>query len=124
MLADVVTAPQENRKPGVNPGRYRRCMRGGATLDESRSLGKPEKAVWSLGCVSQKNCLNVERHMGLQVRAGVIFVAEKRLQRLVLGLLQLLLLLPGCNPLCTDSADDDDPQRQLNIAYRSGQVIR
>ena len=36
--------------------------------------------------------------MGLQVRTGVIFVAEKRLQRLVLGLLQLLLLLPGCTP--------------------------
>ena len=62
--------------------------------------------------------------MGLQVRTGVIFVAEKRLQRLVLELLQLLLLLPGCTPLCTDSADDDDSQRQLNIAYRSGQVIR
>ena len=54
----AVTAPQENRKPGENPGRYRRCMRGGATLDESRSLGKPEKAVWSLGCVSQENCSN------------------------------------------------------------------
>lgn len=29
----------ENREPGENPGRYRRCMRGGAGRDESRSLG-------------------------------------------------------------------------------------
>ena len=46
MPADVITALQENRKPGENPGRYRRCKRGGTTLDESQSLGKPEKAVW------------------------------------------------------------------------------
>ena len=76
----MVTAPQENRKPGENPGRYRRCMRGGCALDESRSLGKPEKAVWSLGCVSQKNCLNVGKHQGLQVRSLWFFVAEKRLR--------------------------------------------
>ena len=81
MPVDAVTAPQENRKPGENPGRYRRCMRGGATLDESRSLGKPEKAVWSLRGASQKNCLNEVKHMDLQVRIGVLFVAEKRLQR-------------------------------------------
>ena len=85
---DVVTAPQENRKPGVNPGRYRRCMRGGTTLDESRSLGKPEKAVWSLRCASQKNCSNVGKHKDLQVRILWFFVAEKRLQRPDIGLLQ------------------------------------
>ena len=62
MPADAVTALQENRKPGENPGRYRRCMRGGTTLDESQSLGKPEKAVWCLGCVSQKNCSNAGKH--------------------------------------------------------------
>ena len=48
MPVDAVTAPQENRKPGANPGRYRRCMRGGTTLDESRSMGEPEKAAWKL----------------------------------------------------------------------------
>ena len=48
MSVDAVTASQENREPGVNPGRYRHCMRGGDTFDESRSLGKPEKAVWTL----------------------------------------------------------------------------
>ena len=31
--------------------------------------------------------------MGLQVRAGVIFVAEKRLQRLFFGLLQLFAVI-------------------------------
>ena len=48
MPADVVTASQENREPGANPGRYRHCMRGGPTFDESRSLEKSEKAVWEL----------------------------------------------------------------------------
>lgn len=74
---DVVTAPQENRKPGVNPGRYRRCMRGGTTLDESRSLGKPEKAVWSLGCVSQKNCLNEVKTLGSASTEPVVFCCGK-----------------------------------------------
>ena len=45
---DAVTAPQENREPGANPGRYRHCMRGGPTFDESWSLEKSEKAVWEL----------------------------------------------------------------------------
>lgn len=41
------TGAGENRKSGVNPERYRHCMRRGYTRDESRSLGKPEKAgVW------------------------------------------------------------------------------
>ena len=31
--------------------------------------------------------------MGLQVRAGVIFVAEKRLQRLFMGLLQFFVVI-------------------------------
>ena len=74
---DVVTAPQENRKPGVNPGRYRRCMRGGTTLDESQSLGKPEKAVWSLGYVSQKNCLNEVKTLGSASTEPVIFCCGK-----------------------------------------------
>ena len=84
MLVDVVAAPQENRKPGENPGRYRHCMRGGSAFGESRSLGKPEKAMQNCRSASQENCLNEGRHMGLQVRTGVIFVAEKRLQRLCL----------------------------------------
>ena len=74
---DAVTAPQENRKPGANPGRYRRCMRGGATLDESRSLGKPEKAVWSLGCASQKNCLNEVKTQGSASTEPVVFLLRK-----------------------------------------------
>ena len=77
MPADVVTAPQENRKPGENPGRYRRCMRGGCALDESRSLGKPEKAVWSLGCASQKNCLNEVKTLGSASTEPVLFCCGK-----------------------------------------------
>ena len=77
MPVDAVTAPQENRKPGVNPGRYRRCMRGGTTLDESRSLEKSEKAVWSLGCVSQKNCLNEVKTQGSASTGSVVFCCGK-----------------------------------------------
>ena len=97
MLVDVVTAPQENRKPGVNPGRYRRCMRGGTTLDESRSLGKPEKAVWSLGCVSQKNCLNEVKTLGSASTEPVVFCCGKTAAAtLFVGLLQLFC----CDRLC------------------------
>ena len=97
MLVDVVTAPQENRKPGENPGRYRRCMRGGTTLDESRSLGKPEKAVWSLGCVSQKNCLNEVKTQGSASTEPVVFCCGKTAAAtLFVGLLQLFC----CDRLC------------------------
>ena len=40
----AVRAAGEDREPGENPGRYRRCMRGGRVQGESRSLGNPEKA--------------------------------------------------------------------------------
>ena len=40
----AVWAAGEDREPGENPGRYRRCMRGGRVQGESRSLGNPEKA--------------------------------------------------------------------------------
>ena len=102
MLVDVVTAPQENRKPGVNPGRYRRCMRGGTTLDESRSLGKPEKAVWSLGCVSQKNCLNEVKTLGSASTEPVIFLLRKNgCSDSLLGLLQFfaVTICAGLIPL-------------------------
>ena len=97
---DAVTAPQENRKPGENPGRYRRCMRGGTTLDESRSLGKPEKAVWSLGCVSQKNCLNEVKTLGSASTEPVVFCCGKTAAAtLFVGLLQLFC----CGCPCADS---------------------
>ena len=102
MPVDAVTAPQENREPGVNPGRYRRCMRGGATLDESRSLGKPEKAVWSLGCTSQKNCLNEVKPHGSASTEPVIFCCGKTAAAtLFLGLLQFfaVTICAGLIPL-------------------------
>ena len=37
----AVWAAGEDREPGENPGRYRRCMRGGRVQGESRSLGEP-----------------------------------------------------------------------------------
>ena len=81
MPAAAVTAPRENRKPGVSPGRYRHCMRGGSLFGESRSLGKPEKAIENRRSVSQENCSNEGKHKGLQVRSLCFFVAEKRLQQ-------------------------------------------
>ena len=74
---DVVTAPQENRKPGVNPGRYRHCMRGGPASDESRSLGKPEKAMQDLRCASQENCLNEVKTLGSASTEPVVFCCGK-----------------------------------------------
>ena len=102
MPVDAVTAPQENREPGVNPGRYRRCMRGGATLDESQSLGNPEKAVWSLGCASQKNCLNEVKPHGSASTEPVIFCCGKTAAAtLFLGLLQFfaVTICAGLIPL-------------------------
>lgn len=50
MPAGFLRGRGENREPGVNPGRYRHCERGGRTHDESRSLGSfPEKAVCAPG---------------------------------------------------------------------------
>ena len=50
VLPGFLRGQVENREPGVNPGRYRHCERGGRTHDESRSLGSfPEKAVCAPG---------------------------------------------------------------------------
>ena len=111
MLVDVVTAPQENRKPGENPGRYRRCMRGGTTLDESWSLGKPEKAVWRLGCVSQKNCLNEVKTQGSASTDSVIFCCGKTAAAsLLIGDAAFSVLAVGSPPAHSHTAT------QLNIA--------
>ena len=113
MPADAVTALQENREPGENPGRYRRCMRGGTTLDESRSLEKSEKAVWSLGCVSQKNCLNEVKTQGAASTEPVVFCCGKTAAAtLFVGLLQLFCCdrLRVDSPFCTDCPDGHGPQ--------------
>ena len=109
----MVTAPQENRKPGENPGWYRRCMRGGATLDESRSLGKPEKAVWSLGCASQKNCLNEGKTQGSAKYGACGFLLRKN---------GCSSPIRGCCSFCfsahqlniTDTIGSGDPVRNRN----------
>ena len=65
-------------------------MRGGSLFGESRSLGKPEKAVWSLGYVSQKNCLNEVKTLGSASTEPVVFCCGKTAAAtLFLGLLQL-----------------------------------
>ena len=40
MPVDAVTAPQENREPGGNPGRYRRCMRVGCCAWRKPVIGE------------------------------------------------------------------------------------
>ena len=37
----------------------------------------PEKAVWSLGCVSQKNCLNEVKTLGSASTEPVVFCCGK-----------------------------------------------
>lgn len=49
----------------------------------------PEKAVWSLGCVSQKNCLNEVKTLGSASTEPVIFLLRKNgCSDSLLGLLQ------------------------------------
>ena len=50
--------------------------------------------------------------MDLQVRVLWFFVAEKRLQRLFVGLLQLFCCDRPCvdSPFCTDCLDGNSPQ--------------
>ena len=63
--------------------------------------------------------------MGLQVRTGVIFVAENRLQRPFAGLLQLFAL-SACFPLqdCPESAIRDPTEYCLWIPYGDPVRIR
>ena len=50
----------------------------------------PEKAVWSLGCVSQKNCLNEVKTLGSASTEPVVFCCGKTAAAtLFVGLLQL-----------------------------------
>ena len=77
MPADAVTALQENRKPGENPGRYRHCMRGGSLFGESRSLGKSEKAIENRRNVSQENCSNEVKTLGSASTEPVVFCCGK-----------------------------------------------
>ena len=112
----MVIAPQENRKPGGNPGRYRHCMRGGSLFGESRSLAKAEKAIGDLWCASQENCLNEGKHKGLQVRSLCFFVAEKRLRHLYWSEMpHFFVLAMGSPPAHSHTA------RQLNITDTIGQ---
>ena len=57
----------------------------------------PEKAVWSLGCVSQKNCLNEVKPHGSASTEPVIFCCGKTAAAtLFVGLPQLFC----CDRLC------------------------
>ena len=110
---DAVTAPQENRKPGVNPGRYRHCMRGGSLLGESRSLGKPEKAIENRRNASQENCSNEVKTLGSASTEPVVFCCGKTAAAtLFVGLLQLFCCdrLRVDSPFRTDCPDGHGPQ--------------
>ena len=124
--ADAVTAPQENRKPGVNPGRYRHCMRGGSLFGESRSLGKPEKATQSLWSASQKNCSNVVKTLGSASTEPVVFCCGKTAAAARYRVAAAFLLWPSaCGfPLLHGLPWRSQPANQLNIAYWYGEVIR
>ena len=65
----------------------------------------PEKAVWSLGCVSQKNCLNEVKTLGSASTEPVVFCCGKTAAAtLFVGLLQLFCCdrLRVDSPFCTD----------------------
>lgn len=77
----------ENRESGVNPERYRHCMRGGTPQDESQPLGGIlRRQRGGLRCASQETCLNI-----FSVRSAFddgmdsIFVMEKRPWQLMLS---------------------------------------
>ena len=110
---DAVTAPQENRKPGANPGRYRHCMRGGSLFGESRSLEKSEKAIENRRSASQENCLNEVKTLGSASTEPVVFCCGKTAAAtLFVGLLQLFCCdrLRVDSPFCTDCPDGHSPQ--------------
>ena len=109
---DAVTAPQENRKPGVNPGRYRHCMRGGSLFGESRSLEKSEKAIENRRSVSQENCSNEVKTQGSASTEPVVFCCGKTAAAALERVAAAFLLWPFmCGfPLCTDCLDGHSPQ--------------
>ena len=98
----------ENRKPGVNPGRYRHCKRGGRVQDESQSLGKfPEKACPDRRSASQETCSRcMECSLFSCVRTGVfVLLTGKRPEAVRFGLLPADFLYGPC-PLSARSAAD------------------
>jgi len=73
----------------------------------------PEKAVWSLGCVSQKNCLNEVKTLGSASTEPVVFCCGKTAAAtLFVGLLQLFCCdrLRVDSPFCADCPDGHGPQ--------------
>ena len=109
---DVVTAPQENRKPGVNPGRYRHCMRGGSLFGESRSLEKSEKAIENRRNVSQENCSNEVKTLGSASTEPVIFCCGKTAAAALYRVAAVFCCdrLRADSPFCTDCPDGHNPQ--------------
>lgn len=77
--AEMRLGSAENREPGVIPGRYRHCMRGGTTQGESRSLGETlRRLVWRLTMRESGELLKLEPlPLDLDLRLGVSFVRRK-----------------------------------------------
>ena len=77
MPADAVTALQENRKPGENPGRYRRCMREGFVLSESWSLGIFREGCTELMIRKSEELLKCGKTQGSASTDSVVFCCGK-----------------------------------------------
>jgi len=94
--AEAVTAPQENRKPGENPGRYRHCMRGGThRKTKVGHWGNPRRLCGRLRYASQENCSNEVMAHGSASTDSVVFCCGKRLQRPFTRVAAAFLLWPS-----------------------------
>ena len=72
-------ASAENSESGVNPERYRHCMREGPAHDESRPLGSfPEKAVRRLVIRKSGDLLKCVKILVPVYWSRCILFAEKR----------------------------------------------
>lgn len=115
------TGAGENRKSGVNPERYRHCMRRGYTQDESRSLGKPEKAgVW-LGKRKSGDLLKWNALRPACIRKQTAFCWQKNGCRNQFWLRQLFSRSDGSSPCHTGQRSDRLPNGRFlkSFGYRT-----
>ena len=75
---------RENRESCENHGRYRRCKHVREELDESQSLGKPEKAVRPVG-EGLRN-VGVRRPAARSIRQSMIGVSVRRVKNAVVAM--------------------------------------
>ena len=124
----MVTAPQENRKPGESPGRYRRCMREGFVHGESRSLGFPREGRTELMIRKSEELLKCGKTHGSASTGSVIFCCGKTAAVAHLsGLLQLFCCdcLRGSPPWSADCSGGHSPQpTEYCLSMRYGDPVK